>query len=982
MLRKLILFLTGFVCLLLLSSRARGQELLFSSLNNEVQLPSQECYKIIQDKAGYIWFSTDNGLCRYSGNKLIVFNKSNGLPEENVYAIFEDKTGKIWFATSKNRILYYAKGRLKEAAFNKAYQKLEIGIFKNPIPYSMDLNDPENSIITNSYYTARINQKTNRVTRIKQTDKDILNSYEKRAGFPFVTITDNYFNWQGWKNVAVVLKNEKQRKKVILPDLNEKFMHKLTPTALVGNVDFIGVQNQLIRVNADLSHTVQTFPNRILSLYTDKANGLWVGILNNGVYYYPDVSTMQLAHHSLRTYSVTGICEDHEQGIWCSTLEKGIQYSRNKCLLAYTATEGLDRRIYLLKYLDGNLYVSSSSDKLFVRNTASREFTSYSFPLRGETFFTDIAPFHGHWILSSKEIMIWTDKQFRSVKVLHFPDGPAASYQLASGQNRLYGVMFSSIYEITKPQRPIKIISSFPFKNKSILYIGNEQLLLGGNQGLFHYDLKSGKPTQLKGIPEKVTGLLKSHTGRIWVITSDDGIYWIDGSNIVSAGKQLNLKNCNDITEDQNGTIWAASNEGLYCFEKVGNEYKSAHYTIHNGLPSNEVYKVAADDRFVWFSTFEGLFSLPLKSTVKNTFGPPIHLQKMLINKRIVQQSHALNLAHNQNNFRLTFDILTFKTGILNKLEYSLDNGTETSVVEVNSNEIFLENLSPGSYQLTVYGINNDGIRSTEPEVFRITIAAPFWQTWWFIGLAVLLLGFSIFLLIRLIIRNIRKAEKAKTLVNKMMAEYQITALQAQMNPHFIFNAINTIQGYILGKNEAEAYSYLAKFSKLIRMVLHHSQTKVLRLERELEVLGLYIELEQLRFDNSFDYELTIAEGTEITDFNIPGMLLQPYVENAIWHGIVNLENSRRGKLAISIEQVGEQLVICITDNGVGREKAKSFKKNTNHKSVGMQLTGERLRIMNQLHGENAANVKVSDLLDEKGNPTGTKVEISIPINI
>ena len=950
-----------------------------------MQLPSQECYKIMQDKAGYIWFSTDNGLCRYSGSKLVVFNKSNGLPEENVYAMFEDKAGKIWFATSKNRVLYYEKGYLKEAPFNKEYKKLETGIFKNPIPYAMDLNDPENSIIMNSYYTARINQKTNQVTRIKRNvDNDIFHLYEKRAGFPFVMITDTFVNRKGWKNMAILLKNEKQHKKVILPELNEKLTHKLTATALAGNVDFIGVQNQLIRVNADLSHTVQTFPDRILSFYTDQSNGLWVGVLNNGVYYYPDVSTMQLGHHSLRKYSVTGICEDHEQGIWCTTLEKGIQYSRNKHLLAYTATEGFDRRIYLLKYLDGNLYVSASSDKLSLRDSTSRQFSSYSFPIRKETFFTDIVPFDGRWVLTSKEIMVWTDRQFRSMKPLNFPDGPAASYQLAQVKNRLYGAMFTAVYEITKPHMSVKVASAFPFKSKSILYLGNEVLLLGGNQGLFHYDLESGKSNQLKGIPEKVTGLLKSRTGRIWVITSDDGIYWIDGPNIISAGKQLNLRNStlHDITEDRYGTVWAASNEGLYRFESAGGEYTSAHYTIHNGLPSNEVYKVAADDEFIWFSTFEGLFSLPLKSAVKNAFGPPVHLQKMLINKRTVKQSHTLHLAHDQNNFRFTFDVLTFKTGILNKLEYVLDNGTETSVVEVNGNEIFLENLSPGSYKLTVYGINNDGVRSTKPEVFQITIAAPFWQTWWFIGLAVLLLGFSIFLLIRFITRNIRKAEEGKTLVNKMMAEYQITALQAQMNPHFVFNAINTIQGYILGKNEAEAYGYLAKFSKLIRMVLHNSQTTVLHLERELEVLGLYIELEQLRFDNCFDYELTIAEETEITDFNIPGMLLQPYVENAIWHGIVNLENSRRGKLTISIEQVGEQLVICITDNGVGREKAKSFSTNTNHKSVGMQLTGERLRVMNQLHGENTANVKVIDLLDEKGNPSGTEVEISIPINI
>jgi Putative regulator of cell autolysis len=157
---------------------------------------------------------------------------------------------------------------------------------------------------------------------------------------------------------------------------------------------------------------------------------------------------------------------------------------------------------------------------------------------------------------------------------------------------------------------------------------------------------------------------------------------------------------------------------------------------------------------------------------------------------------------------------------------------------------------------------------------------------------------------------------------------------------------------------------------------------KVLRLERELEVLHLYIELEQLRFDHCFDYELVVAEGTELTDFNIPGMLLQPYIENAIWHGIVNLENSRRGKLTLFIKHIGEQLLFTITDNGVGREKAKTFRVNTHHKSVGMELTGERLEVMNRLHGDNIASVKVTDLFDEEGNPSGTKVEISIPTNI
>lgn len=691
---------------------------------------------------------------------------------------------------------------------------------------------------------------------------------------------------------------------------------------------------------------------------------------------------MQLGHHSLRNYSVSGICEDHEQGIWCTTLEKGIQYSRNKFLISYTAREGFDRRVSLLKYLEGNLYLSSSGDQLVVRNSLGY-FSTYALLLGKESYFTDILPYNDKWILSSKEIMVQTDKQFQSVKQLNSFNSLAAAYQLAEYQNKLYGVMYSHLYEISSSSIIVKRMNILPFKSKSILNEGKGHVLLGGNQGLFSYNLQTGKYNQLKNIPEKVTGLLKSSTGRIWVITADDDIYWIDGSTITAAGKQLNLKKHTlyDITEDQYGTVWVGSNGGLYRFEKQGSGYSSSLYTIYNGLPSNEVYKVAADKESIWFSTFEGLFSLPLQIDVKNAVGPSIHLQQMTINNRPSKGLKSIKLTHDQNDLHFTFDVLAFKNGVLNKLIYKLSNGDNNKTVEVNNNEIFLENLSPGAYKLIVYGINNDGVKSAHPEIFQITITAPFWQTWWFISIAVLLFALGIVLLVRLIVGNVRKAEEAKTMVNKLMAEYQITALQAQMNPHFIFNSINTIQSYILEKNEEEAYNYLSKFGRLIRMVLHHSQEKALLLEKELEVLNIYIDLEKLRFDDCFDYELIFQDNVDPSGIYIPGMLIQPYVENAIWHGIVNLKGTRRGKLVITIQQTNDLLSVSIKDNGVGREKAISFRKNQRHKSVGMQLTGQRLQIMNQMHGYETASVEVIDLFNELNESEGTEVRIYIPIN-
>jgi LytS/YehU family sensor histidine kinase len=217
--------------------------------------------------------------------------------------------------------------------------------------------------------------------------------------------------------------------------------------------------------------------------------------------------------------------------------------------------------------------------------------------------------------------------------------------------------------------------------------------------------------------------------------------------------------------------------------------------------------------------------------------------------------------------------------------------------------------------------------------------------------------------------------------VNKLIAEYQLTALQAQMNPHFIFNAINSIQGYILKKNEQQAYDYLAKFSKLIRMVLNQSTERTLPLKQELEMLSLYVELEQLRFDQSFDFKLDVDKDLRrFFGLQIPSMLVQPYVENAIWHGLMNLNKDRKGMLSVEFKLKDEILKITIEDNGVGRELSKTYKKETDHKSVGMILTEQRLMMINKLQEYEDAWVTITDLYDEKKKPSGTQVEIFIPV--
>ena len=227
------------------------------------------------------------------------------------------------------------------------------------------------------------------------------------------------------------------------------------------------------------------------------------------------------------------------------------------------------------------------------------------------------------------------------------------------------------------------------------------------------------------------------------------------------------------------------------------------------------------------------------------------------------------------------------------------------------------------------------------------------------------------------------KQQKAEVerVKNALIAEYQMTALRSQMNPHFIFNAINSIQNYILKEDSRHAYDYLVKFSKLIRMVLTNSNNNMLSLDQELATLSLYVEMEQLRFENAFDFSIKMDEKMDASNFLIPGMLLQPFIENSIWHGIMPLNNVRKGEIIIKITMQNSHLKIIIEDNGIGREKSKQIKKSATHKSVGILLSKNRLEILNKGESKQDHRMEVEDMYDENNLSTGTRITISTLIS-
>ncbi|MEO7044713.1 MAG: histidine kinase [Ferruginibacter sp.] len=225
-----------------------------------------------------------------------------------------------------------------------------------------------------------------------------------------------------------------------------------------------------------------------------------------------------------------------------------------------------------------------------------------------------------------------------------------------------------------------------------------------------------------------------------------------------------------------------------------------------------------------------------------------------------------------------------------------------------------------------------------------------------------------------------QKIKQVQTELEQKIAETEMTALRAQMNPHFIFNCLNSIKLYTLENDSKTASEYLTKFSQLIRLVLENSRSEKVSLQKELETLNLYIELEAMRFKNKVQYKINVAPHIDQQYIEIPPLLLQPYVENAIWHGLMHKEEG--GNISIDISQPEEFLLhIEITDDGVGRDIAKENKSKsaTRQKSFGLKMTSERLEAINLIYKTNT-EVKIIDLKDTNGNALGTKVIIEIPL--
>jgi hypothetical protein len=381
----------------------------------------------------------------------------------------------------------------------------------------------------------------------------------------------------------------------------------------------------------------------------------------------------------------------------------------------------------------------------------------------------------------------------------------------------------------------------------------------------------------------------------------------------------------------------------------------------------------------MWFGTVNGLVHYYPSKYKPNLYESKINIREIRLFYRDTLLAPNSSLAYYNNNisFRYVGICLTNPAKVF--YQYKLEGFDKTWSPVTTEDLAAYSNLPPGNYVFKIKASNNEGIWNAQPYSFSFRIERPFWKTWWFWTLSILFIAAVITILFFLRVRAIKQKERVIMKRNVEMAEMEMKALRSQMNPHFIFNSLNAIQHFILKSDAPSASKYLNKFAKLIRMILNNSEKSTVSVREEVDALKLYLELEQLRFENKFDYTVEIDRDLDADYFEIPAMLLQPYVENAVLHGLNPKEG--KGLLEVRIKSDNNYIVCSVIDNGIGRQKSELLKRDRlqKHESLGTKITNTRLELLNRIHNSEM-NVVVKDLYSNDGTAAGTRVDVYVPI--
>ncbi len=959
----------------------------FRKFSVDEGLSSNIIYDILQDDKGYVWFATDNGVSRFDGYGFSNFNLKDGLADNEVVKLRQDSRGRIWFLSLIGKFSFFHNDTFYHAgncSFLANMPKTD-GYFSQLAEW----ND-------NLYFAS------NRGDIYKLNPDSQFTHIQPQEGAAAIWSYDN----------ALYILTRTGRHRLLANDLlvpvPTRHVGAPLPSGIriseAGKMLLMGAGNRLIILDQQTNSIIldYSFADKemdIIATYLDHAGRIWVGT-RQGLYRasgIPDAAEgnwIRFIDNSL----VTNIIEDNEYNFWVSTMGNACFFIPNANIFwLYSPYREARNQITTTVFVDrqNRLWTGHDKSSYTIRDGTETYSDNLGKPKNLERISRIKSIGKEIWIIGKSKIrVIDGDKRY---DLAYFGNDVLLDH------NGYYWIASSHVYRVKGRNARDLINQPKPSsragdpntevmlpKRANVLYEDESGgIWLGTFDGLYYYDGNrfynfgdssvslTGKINDLKKDPQ---------SGNLLVATDNFGITELDTRNlrIIPGGffAELNRITCFSITL-RGHEYWLGTNKGILYLTRDSNK-AGVHYSELLGITNLHVFDIAFIGENLYAATSSGLLRFDeIGAADIRLQPPPVYLTSVSHKGKTVMPAGKAVFPYSENELTLTFKGMSFKEMGNLSYRYKLE-GLDEDFQMTSNREVVLKALPPGEYVFTIYAINRAGQASDTPASFAFTIRRPYWQQWWFI-LVIAGSGFLIFsVLWRLRLSIVRRGyelenarldeEKRRLQLENKLSEVEQHALRLQMNPHFIFNALNSIKGYYAEKRINEADEYLSRFSKILRHILENNE-RYSSLQEEIDILRLYLEMAQMRHPGMFDYRIRVEEGINTGEMTIPSMLLQPFVENAIIHGIA--PKQEEGFIDIALKREGDILTFTITDNGIGLSIARNKQKNKEHQSKAIEITRKRLEYINQQE-EVSCTIEIRD--DTDGSAIhGTVVSISLP---
>ncbi len=1028
MLKRLTIFLAAFFCFNLFFCTAQiTAELYFTHINTANGMSANPVRSVYQDRRGFIWICTTDGLNRYDGGRFKVYKQipgnQNSLPGNDIWDIAEDSKGNFWVGTQTG-LSYFEPGE------NRFTNYLHQPGNKNSLAYVRAENllvDEEDNLWVGSHNgLQKFNPVTKKFQLIEFATKEELAKdvnygaiyylYEDAAKQLWVLAGCRLFTVNK-KTLAVQLKTNCGDNNTgvtsVFQDKSGQYwltywgngIAKYDGIHLPGKNDFICTKGIYARVASWVDIRGEEW---IVATATD---GLIFFNKEGKVFLFNNDYTKP---NSFGAHGGAEIITDKQNNIWIAT-QKGLELIEpSKQFFNYHYLgEKKDREDYykfgtpqpLLK--TGNKYWAGlwHANGLLLLDSNFKTIKHYpSIPVKTKDLndrtinYIEKNADGTYWVTTSNGLVHCNFEKEYFEKFLPAdikPDAFEFGTIISKGKklyvrSRHYGLYvfntvthsFEKHFTATNSKLPGNDVNDITTDKNGTIWIATSAgiALLHTNADTIteQYKAISGK----KETDDYCRTIDTDSKNNLWIGTQNGLIKFNSSTKIFevyTTTQGLSNNTINNLVTDNHDNVWMITGNGVSVFKQK--EKRFQNFYKEDGLPENtpdgKIYK--DEDGIIYITHFGIVLSINPDETPVNNIKPPV----LITDAGNLQANVSLNskgekqliTGYKNNSVEINFAVLNYTAPYLNKYFYRLqgiDNGWHSS----DRGTATYNSLPPGNYTLYVKGSNNSGVMNEEGDFIHITVMPAWYQAWWFKTLLWLFVVAVVFYLVRRRISSIR----AQALLKQKIAETEMQALRAQMNPHFIFNSLNSIENFIMQNEKRLASDYLNKFSKLVRSILDSSRNEIVPVAKDMETLKLYVELEQLRFNNKFNYYNYTDPQLINGDYKVPSLLIQPYVENAIVHGIGHSDNEGL-QLTVTATLENDKIKYTIQDNGIGRKLAAEYRlqNKPGHKSVGLTITADRIaHFNNQQSG--SSSVQITDLYND-GKPAGTKVQIFLNSN-